>query len=152
LNNKVNKKQIFTNININNHHPSLSLPVKKSLILQTVSAVLKGENCSINSLELNLVNNYRIRKVNKNYLNHDYFTDIITFPYISDKRSLDGEIFISLDTVKSNSIEFETSYKVEFVRVLIHGCLHMAGYGDNTILEKARMRKKENKYLRNVLR
>jgi probable rRNA maturation factor len=150
LNNKVNKKQIFTNININNHHPSLSLPVKKSLILQTVSAVLKGENCSINSLELNLVNNYRIRKVNKNYLNHDYFTDII--PYISDKRSLDGEIFISLDTVKSNSIEFETSYKVEFVRVLIHGCLHMAGYGDKTILEKARMRKKENKYLRNVLR
>lgn len=152
MNNKVNKKQIFTDISIHNHHPSLSLPVKKSLILKAVSAVFKGEKCSINSLELNLVNNYRIRKVNKNYLNHDYVTDIITFPYVSDKKSLDGEIIISLDKIKSNAKEYETEYKDEFVRVLIHGCLHMAGYKDKTKLEKTRMRVKENKYLRYVLR
>jgi rRNA maturation RNase YbeY len=152
LNNKVNKKQILTNINIHNHHPSLKPPVKKSLILQSVSAVLKGEKCRISSLELNLVNNYRIRKVNKNYLNHDYVTDIITFPYISDKKLIDGEIFISLDTVKANSKTYETGYKDEFVRVLIHGCLHLAGYGDKTKNEKVMMREKENKYLRNVLR
>lgn len=85
--------------------------------------------------------------MNKNYLSHDYVTDIMTFPYSEKKPQIEGELFISLDRVKENSKTFATGYLNEIKRVIIHGCLHLAGYKDKSRNQTAKMRKKEDYYL-----
>ena len=87
-----------------------------------------------------------ILDVNLKYLQHDYFTDIITFDYC-EGDSLSGDLFISVDSVKENSIEYGTDFKDELNRVIIHGLLHLIGYDDHTVEETAVMRMKENYYL-----
>jgi len=150
LKKKAIKKQELpseTQILIRNFHPALKPPVSKLMISNKINYVFREENCILKFLELNLVNNSTIKKVNKTYLNHDYYTDIITFLYEQNKKTLEGEIFISLDTVKVNAKEFGTSYKEEFLRVVIHGCLHMAGYKDKKKQEIKLIREKEEQYL-----
>lgn len=87
-----------------------------------------------------------ILDINQKYLGHDYFTDIITFDYC-EGDSLSGDLFISVDSVKENSIEYGTDFKDELNRVIIHGLLHLIGYDDHTVEEIAVMRMKENYYL-----
>lgn len=88
----------------------------------------------------------RILEVNKQYLEHDYFTDIITFDY-SERNIISGDIFISLETVKSNSEEFGVSFKDELHRIIIHGILHLCGQNDKTPELRQEMTNKENKAL-----
>ena len=85
----------------------------------------------------------RILEVNKQYLNHDYYTDIITFDY-TEGQIISGDIFISLDTVKSNSDEFKASFEQELNRIIIHGILHLCGQSDNTPDLRSEMTAKEN--------
>ena len=83
---------------------------------------------------------------NMKYLQHDYFTDIITFDYCEGKV-LSGDLFISVDSVRENSIEFGTDFEEELHRVIVHGVLHLIGYDDHTEEDKKVMRQKENYYL-----
>jgi probable rRNA maturation factor len=92
----------------------------------------------------------KILEVNRQYLNHDYYTDIITFDY-SDGDKISGDIFISLDTVKSNSQMYTTDYQEELFRVIIHGVLHLCGLSDSSEDEKKKMRDAENSAL-NILK
>ena len=85
----------------------------------------------------------KILEINRQYLQHDYFTDIITFDY-SEKNTVSGDIFVSLETVKSNSEKFNTLYDNELHRVIIHGILHLCGQNDKTPEEQKLMREKEN--------
>ena len=87
-----------------------------------------------------------ILDVNMKYLQHDYFTDIITFDYCEGKV-LSGDLFISVDSVRENSIEFGTDFGEELHRVIVHGVLHLIGYDDHTEEDKKVMRQKENYYL-----
>ncbi|MGN0199422.1 MAG: rRNA maturation RNase YbeY [Candidatus Cryptobacteroides sp.] len=87
-----------------------------------------------------------ILDVNMKYLQHDYFTDIITFDYCEGKV-LSGDLFISVDSVRENSIEFGTDFEEELHRVIVHGVLHLIGYDDHTEEDKNLMRQKENYYL-----
>ena len=87
-----------------------------------------------------------ILDVNMKYLQHDYFTDIITFDYCEGKV-LSGDLFISVDSVRENSIEFGTDFEEELHRVIVHGVLHLIGYDDHTEEDKIVMRQKENYYL-----
>ena len=87
-----------------------------------------------------------ILDVNMKYLQHDYFTDIITFDYCEGKV-LSGDLFISVDSVRENSIEFGTDFEEELHRVIVHGVLHLLGYDDHTEKDKKLMRQKENYYL-----
>ena len=87
-----------------------------------------------------------LQKLNKKYLNHSTLTDVITLDY-SFKKHLLGDIFISIDRVKENANTYETTFKKELSRVMIHGILHLIGYNDKSIHEKEIMRKMENKYL-----
>ena len=87
-----------------------------------------------------------ILDVNMKYLQHDYFTDIITFDYCEGKV-LSGDLFISVDSVRENSIEFGTDFEEELHRVIVHGVLHLIGYDDHTEEDKTVMRQKENYYL-----
>lgn len=88
----------------------------------------------------------KILEVNRQYLQHDYYTDIITFDYTEDDV-ISGDIFISLDTVKSNSEEQGTEYDEELHRVIIHGILHLCGINDKGEGERAIMEAAENKAL-----
>ena len=87
-----------------------------------------------------------ILDVNQKYLQHDYFTDIITFDYCEGK-TLSGDLFISVDSVRENSIFYGTEFENELNRVMVHGILHLIGYDDHSDEEQKVMREKENYYL-----
>ena len=91
-----------------------------------------------------------ILRFNREYLKHDYYTDIITFDY-SEKDVVSGDLFISLDTIKSNVEQFSTNYLEELFRVMIHGILHLCGFNDNTPENASLMRKKEDEALSRLL-
>jgi rRNA maturation RNase YbeY len=86
--------------------------------------------------------------INKKYLDHDDYTDIITFPYQADP--IESDIFISLERVDENAKDRNINFMVELKRVMIHGVLHLCGYGDKTESEKNEMRKKEDYYLQKM--
>lgn len=88
-------------------------------------------------------NDERILEINNQYLSHDYYTDIITFDY-SEGPVISGDIFISVDTVRSNSEEFGVDFNNELLRILIHGILHLCGQDDKTPELRVEMTKKEN--------
>lgn len=88
-----------------------------------------------------------ILDVNMKYLQHDYFTDIITFDYCEGDR-LSGDLFISIDTVKDNAQYYGTEFSDELNRVIVHGVLHLIGYDDHTEPDQVQMREKENYYLK----
>ncbi|MFT4533776.1 MAG: putative rRNA maturation factor [Saprospiraceae bacterium] len=84
--------------------------------------------------------------INKTYLNHDYYTDIITFPY-KQGHEIESDIFISVDRVRDNATEYKTTFESELLRVMAHGLLHMAGYGDKTEEDQDKMTNMENQCL-----
>lgn len=88
----------------------------------------------------------KILEVNRQYLQHDYYTDIITFDYCQGDR-IAGDLFISLDTVKTNSEQFNTPYEEELNRTIIHGILHLCGINDKGPGEREIMEAEENKAL-----
>lgn len=101
---------------------------------------------SVGNLTYIFCNDERILEVNQQFLQHDYYTDIITFDY-SNKRRISGDMFISLDTVRSNSILFGRDYDEELKRVIIHGVLHLCGINDKGEGEREIMEHHENEAL-----
>jgi probable rRNA maturation factor len=85
--------------------------------------------------------------INKRFLNHDYYTDILTFVFSEANDPVDGEIYISLDRVKENSKTYKSSFTYELHRVVFHGVLHLSGYSDKDHKNAAIMRSMEEKYL-----
>jgi rRNA maturation RNase YbeY len=86
-------------------------------------------------------------KINKDRLGHDFYTDIITFPLVSDEDYISSEFCISLDRVAENCLNFGRSFESELLRVLIHGVLHLIGYDDLSDEERVKMRSKEEECL-----
>ena len=100
----------------------------------------------VGNLNYIFCNDERIIDVNREFLGHDYYTDIITFDY-SEPGVVSGDMFISLDTVLSNSVKFRTSYDRDLMRVIIHGVLHLYGINDKGPGERAVMEAAEEKAL-----
>ena len=90
--------------------------------------------------------NKKIEELNTQYLSHKSFTDIITFDY-TDSSRINGDIFISIETVRNNAKEYKVSYKNELYRVMIHGILHLCGKKDKTAYERNEMERFENEAL-----
>ncbi len=88
-----------------------------------------------------------LHKINVEYLNHDTYTDIITFDNSESEEEIESDIFVSVERVKENAKEFEVSFEQELHRVLIHGLLHLLGFKDKTEMESAEMRKQEEFWL-----
>lgn len=101
---------------------------------------------TVGSLNYIFCDDERILQVNREFLGHDYYTDIITFDY-SDLHKVSGDMYISLDTVLSNSSLFNSSYERELLRVIIHGVLHLCGINDKGPGERAVMESHENRAL-----
>lgn len=108
-----------------------------------IREVVKAEGYRLGQLTYIFCDDKRILEVNRQFINHDYFTDIITFDYTAGKR-ISGDLYISLDTVKSNAELFATSYETELHRVIIHGVLHLCGINDKGPGEREIMERHEN--------
>lgn len=131
----------------NVHVYSISKSLKKMGIHDLVKSLSKELNFKVSNLEINFISAKAILDINKSYLKHDYTTDIITFNYSKIITELDGEIFISFDDALSNSKKFKVSLSDEFVRLIIHGILHLLGYDDLAHSDKILMKRMENKLL-----
>lgn len=126
---------------------NIELPkLEKQKLNKWIKDVAAIYNKKTGDLAFVFCNDEKILEMNNLYLQHDYYTDIITFDYTEGDR-ISGDIFISLDTVKSNSIEFETNFTNELHRIIVHGVLHLCGNDDKTPELRKKMTQKENSAL-----
>lgn len=116
---------------------------------QWIRAVAADYGFAIGNINYIFCSDERELAVNREFLGHDYYTDVITFDY-STAHTLNGDIFISLDTVRSNAEMVGVTFEKELLRILIHGVLHLTGQGDKTPETKAEMTAKEEKALAKV--
>jgi rRNA maturation RNase YbeY len=115
-------------------------------IRRWLEQVVSSYSFTIGSLAFIFCHDDYLLNMNRQYLNHDYFTDVITFDYTVGKK-ISGDIFISTDTVQSNAVEFRTTYEEELHRVIVHGVLHLMGFKDKSEDEALLMRQHEEKAL-----
>ena len=108
--------------------------------------VAESEIRRIGDINIIFCSDNYILDVNMKYLQHDYFTDIITFDYC-EKNRLNGDLFISVDSVRENALFYGTEFSDELNRVIVHGILHLIGYDDHSEEDIAVMRSKEDYYL-----
>jgi len=120
--------------------------VSKKELKEAVKNLITLEGKALKELSLVFTDDEYLLEVNKQFLNHDYYTDVITFDY-SSFLDVSGDVMISLDRVKDNAISLDQSFELEFYRVVFHGVLHLCGYKDKSEEEAALMRSKEDFYL-----
>ncbi len=125
---------------------SFAFKNKKNLKL-SISNLFQVEGKKLKTLDYIFCSDDYLLKINKQFLNHDDLTDIITFD-LSETQETIGEIYVSLDRVKDNAKILGVRYQDEIIRVIFHGALHLCGYGDKTKSEITIMREKEDGYLR----
>jgi len=114
-------------------------------MIASVDACLKAHKVKHAKIDIILLSDRRIRTLNKQYLQHDYATDVITFPL--DEQPLYGEIYVSLETARRQANEYGVTVVNELCRLAVHGALHMLGYDDATLEDRAAMHKLESKFI-----
>jgi rRNA maturation RNase YbeY len=117
---------------------------KKKTIKIWIQHIVDEHRKKTGNLSYIFCSNKKLREINIQYLNHDYDTDIITFPY-NEENTINGDIMISVEQVKLNAEAYKAHFFDELLRVMAHGVLHLLGYNDHTKQEIAQMRKAEDK-------
>ena len=125
------------------------IKLKKSVLKKHIISLINNELKKPGSITIVFCSDNYLLEMNKKYLEHDYFTDIITFDYV-ENDVISGDLFISIDRVKDNAEKFNATFLNELMRVVFHGVLHLAGFKDKTTPDQQLMREKENFYLRGV--
>jgi rRNA maturation RNase YbeY len=120
--------------------------IKKRETTEWIKAVAASYGKRVGEIAYIFCSDEKILEVNRQYLEHDYYTDIITFDYTEGNR-ISGDLFISLDTVRTNAEQFDQPYERELYRVIIHGVLHLCGINDKGPGEREIMEEAENKAL-----
>jgi len=119
---------------------------QKRIIKDWIKNTIQNEKDKLGAINYIFTSDNYLLTINNEYLSHNYYTDIITFNYC-DNNTINGDIFISIDSIRNNSARFGVTFINELHRVMIHGILHLIGYDDQTDEQKAIMREKENYYL-----
>ena len=128
------------------HNEGVSPSVNTTRISSWLSSCIDDLGYNLGELSIIFCSDEYLIDINKRHLDHDYYTDIITFNY-SIEKNLNGDLFISVDRVKDNASAFNENFNMELFRVIIHGILHLCGFNDKTTKEQKEMRQKENHYL-----
>ena len=124
--------------------------LQKRVISQWLKKQAALEGFTIGDLNYIFCSDEHVLQVNRDYLQHDYYTDIITFDQSEDEDSIEGDIFISVDRVADNANQLGIKPEQEMRRILAHGMLHLCGYGDKTDEEEVQMRRKEDEWLKEL--
>ena len=119
---------------------------QKRIIKGWINYIANSEGKKVGELSFVFSSDEYLLKINKQYLNHDTYTDIVTFPY-NEFDIIKGDIFISIDRVKFNAPLYSNSFQSELYRVIVHGILHLVGYSDKDSKLQNIMRSKEDYYL-----
>lgn len=127
-------------------HDVPAFALNEADLLVGVEKIVADHNLHCGEVSVVFCSDDFILEINKQHLNHDYYTDIITFDY-TDNNVVCGELLVSLDTVRSNSLLFSTAFETELFRVVTHGVLHLCGLDDKSEEDISLMRASENKYL-----
>ncbi len=133
---------------INFFEEDISFKLKnKTAVKQWVKATIEAEGYKLKELNYIFCSDEYLLKINQQYLDHDTYTDIVTFDNSEKEGVTEGDIFISIDRVRENAVKFNSGEVNELHRVIIHGALHLLGYLDKTAEKKKIMTSKEDHYL-----
>jgi probable rRNA maturation factor len=117
-----------------------------------IHTLFKKEKRKLQTLNIIFCSDEYLLQINRSYLSHNYYTDIITFYYSEPGQPIEAELYISVDRVAENAQKLAVTKKEELHRVVFHGCLHLCGYGDKSSQQIKKMREREGYYLRLYLR
>jgi probable rRNA maturation factor len=120
----------------------------RAKLKQFITGIFKKEKRTALSLTYVFCSDEYLLDINKQFLQHDYYTDIITFDLSATKSVVEGEVYISVDRIRDNAKQHKATNKNELHRVMFHGVLHLCGYKDKTLKDEKAMRSAEEKYLR----
>ena len=120
---------------------------ERTKLRRFLASLFKKEGKQLAELQYIFCSDDFLLEINRQYLNHDFYTDIITFDLSEKGQMINAEIYISVDRVRENAREFDSSLSQELHRVIFHGALHLCGYKDKTPTQEKEMRKMEEKYL-----
>ncbi len=121
--------------------------VKQDFLRSVIRGIAENENRETGPVNVVFCSDAYLLQINIDFLAHDYYTDIITFDN-GTAQLIAGELYISIDRIKENSLLYGVSFRMELARVVIHGILHLAGYKDKSPGDKKKMKQKEDFYLR----
>ena len=128
------------------HNEDVIASFNKTTVTEWLNSCIQDLDYKTGEISIIFCSDDYLLDINKKYLNHDYFTDIITFNY-NENNTIIGDLFISIDRVKENAKELKVDFNNELFRVIIHGVLHLCGYNDKTQDQQKEIRTKEDEYL-----
>jgi rRNA maturation RNase YbeY len=126
--------------------------VPEEILIPVMKKICNDHDRHIEYINVILMNDEKLLEINRDFLQHDYYTDIITFNYSDEpKQNIEGELYISVDRVQENASNLGLNFEDELSRVVIHGILHLCGYQDKDKSEQKTMQVAENKYINKIV-
>lgn len=122
--------------------------VRRNALKQFLAQLLRREGRKLQEIRIIFCTDEQLLDINRTHLNHDYYTDIITFPFSEVGQPVEAELYISIDRIRDNAASTGTPFREELHRVIFHGVLHLCGYNDKSSQQIKQMREREAHYLR----
>lgn len=116
-------------------------------IQSTLCQIVEDHDFALKGIHVITLHDEALKTINKEFLDHDYFTDVISFDLAEEANEVEGEIYLSVDRIQENAEHYGVGFEEELHRIMIHGTLHLVGYTDGTDEEKSQMHSLENHYL-----
>ena len=121
---------------------------ERTMLKRFIEKIFTNEKKKLGNLSYIFCSDEHLLTINKDFLKHDFYTDVITFDLSPTKNETEGEVYLSVDRIKENAKQLGVSFKEELHRVIFHGALHLCGYKDKNKADQRQMRSAENKYLK----